>query len=197
MQIASRHVPSDSNRKIAFHGISLCLKGFAIMAGGENYLRTCYRDLANMTDNDELGSISRGQSSEILRNLRPTSHRSMALRAYLKELVGQLAECCPVTGKKIITVSQSSDTLRISFEIIDLILIQGVTFQTIFSMYLTDIDFFGDEIVYSEYSVRRAWEDVKESEEVSLRDNPPLGKCHVCISLRTKMLTVSLNDYST
>ena len=68
---------------------------------------------------------------------------------------------------------------------------QGVSFQTVFSMYITDIEGFGDELPYSESSVRRAWEEVKVSKGVALRENAPLGKCSTCISLRTKMLTVS------
>ena len=102
LQIASSKYQQHS--RITFRGLSMCLRGFAITAGGENYLRTCYRDLSSMTVDDDLGVFPRSHKAELLRILQPQSHRAMALRNLLEELVDQLAESCPVTGKKIISV---------------------------------------------------------------------------------------------
>jgi hypothetical protein len=103
LQVASNHEATD--RRISFQGASLCLKGFAIIVGGQNYLRVCYRDLASLAVDDDLGMIPRADKAQMLRSLQSQSHRARVLRTYLEELVDQLAESCPVTGKKIISVS--------------------------------------------------------------------------------------------
>ena len=73
------------------------------MIGGPNYLRTCYRDLARITDETAVQTdLTKLPAVPVARR---QSHRSMALRSYLEEVVSQLAETDPVSGKKIITVS--------------------------------------------------------------------------------------------
>ena len=176
--------------RIHFLSRRICLKGFAIVVGGPNYLRTCYRDLARMVD----GSTVQTDMTRLpaIPTVRRQSHRSMALHSYLQEVIYQLAENDPVNGKKIITVS------FVSIELRDLTLMciapgQGVTFQTIYAMYLADVDSLGDELLLSETTVRKAWNEVMGSMNVSLRSNPMMSKCTVCLSLRTRLLKVSLS----
>ena len=71
--------------------------------------------------------------------------------------------------------------------------VQGLTFKTVFEMYLSDMGTFGDEILpYAETSVRRSWEAVMKAMNVSIRDKAVVGKCSTCIDLRTRLLTVRI-----
>jgi hypothetical protein len=90
---------------IAFQGKQFCLKGFSIFVGGSNYLRTCYRDLAEMMEGKNHDGLCKSDRQRLSSALHPQSHRRLSLTSYLEELVTQLAEQCPVTGKLIITVS--------------------------------------------------------------------------------------------
>ena len=95
---------------IRFHGSCVCLKGFAIIAGGDNYVRTCFRDLAKIGGGTsagheiDLGDMPSTERQENKRLLRFESHQSVALRSYLEEVVEQLAEHDPVSGKLVIMV---------------------------------------------------------------------------------------------
>ena len=52
-------------------------------------------------------------------------------------------------------------------------------------MYLADVESLGDELLLSETSVRKAWNEVMESMNVSIRSNPIMSKCAVCLKLRS------------
>ena len=98
---------TGKSSNILFFGARVCLKGFAILAGGPNYLRTCYRDIATMTTigpHADAGLTEPRDNIIFSTRLRDKTHRSVALKAYLREVVEQLAENDPVTGKKVITV---------------------------------------------------------------------------------------------
>ena len=69
---------------------------------------------------------------------------------------------------------------------------QGLTFKTVYAMYLNDMTIFNDEVLpYSESSVRRCWDGVMVAENVSLCDKAVVGKCSACIQLRERLLKVS------
>jgi hypothetical protein len=105
----------NSPNRIPFFGHQVCLKGFANIAGGPNYIRSCYRDMSRiadvgyMIDTGSLPRSDRGASNVLLRR---ESHQRMALEAYLRGVVEQLAENDPVSGKRIITVSAPTTTSR-------------------------------------------------------------------------------------
>ena len=99
---------------ILFLGARVCLKGFAILVGGPHYLRTCYRDIETMTaigPGLDVGMVSSSDRNHLANTLRDQTHRSVALREYLREVVEQLAENDPVTGTKIITVRSNIDMI--------------------------------------------------------------------------------------
>ena len=70
------------------------------------------------------------------------------------------------------------------------IVFKGITFKTVFAMYLTDIHNFGDKLPFSESTVQRFWKRRLAENQVSFRDTPIVGKCTLCISLKTKVLQV-------
>ena len=88
--------------QVALFGHRVCLQGFSIIAGGPNYIRTCYRDLEKL-------SVQEGMLDTIpdaVRSDRPK--RSDSLKSYLMEVVRQLAENDPVSGKLVISVRKTS-----------------------------------------------------------------------------------------
>ena len=107
-QFCARKTSTGVTSKINFFGHEVCLRGFAIIAGGPFYIRSCYRDLSRLA---AIGSrfdsgvfpVSDQRSGALL--LRHQSHQTVALRAYLRDVVEQLAENDPVSGKLIISVS--------------------------------------------------------------------------------------------
>lgn len=65
--------------RITFQGMSLYLKGFAIFVGGQNYLRTCYRDLASIAEATNFDGISTEDRRQFSELLRAQSHRQLSL----------------------------------------------------------------------------------------------------------------------
>ena len=101
---------AESKCVIQFHKSWVCLKGFAIIAGGPNYIRTCFRDLAKISDgllpshDIDLGDVPEAERQSLKRLLRIDSHETVALRSYLEEVVEQLGEHDPVSGRIVILV---------------------------------------------------------------------------------------------
>ena len=101
-----QHALSErSPRTLNFNGKEMCLKGFAIVAGGSSYIRTCFRDLATLQNADDFGNIATTEKEQLRRSIVSETHSSAALRSYLLELLNQIADVCPVTGKVNLTVS--------------------------------------------------------------------------------------------
>ena len=88
---------SEKTQIVPTLGTSLCLKGFAMACGGPTYIRSCYRTLETLT-------WAPNVADEKI-NLRDETHRSVALMSYLRELIEQLCENDPVSGKKYLPVS--------------------------------------------------------------------------------------------
>ena len=173
---------------ISIFGSDLCLRAFAVICGGENYIRSCYRDLARMADSSP-SHIDIGTATVPRCFGKDPSHRTEALRSYMREIIDQLAEIDPVSGRKHMTVRNF-----LTFVIVRCVNFhgsQGVNFQTVFSMYINDVASMGDEILYSESTVRRAWKEILEREDVTLSEKALLNKCDTCIQLKTQMLNVS------
>lgn len=137
----------QDNRAVPILGGSFCLRGFATVCGGPSYVRSCYRTLEvlSWTPNVEVDRIV----------LKDQSHRSIALRSYLHELLEQLCENDPVSGKKFLT---------------------GLHFQTVYTLYLQDVNEMGDEEAMSSSTVRRAWNQVLQDANASVRETPILNK---------------------
>ena len=94
--------------QISFRGHSFYLKGFAVMVGGVNYIRTCNRDLASLKDGAADSTVDIRYNRVIETVLKEDSHDFRAMEAYIGELVQQLADACPVSGNKILSLSRFS-----------------------------------------------------------------------------------------
>ena len=174
-------------KKVTFKGRDFCLKGFAITAGGSNYLRTCYRDIAALRNQSSFGESS--NIRELRKACNFDSQRSIAIETYFDELVDQLAEVCPVTGTKILSVRLTSIMLDV-MDIVYYVFPQNLSIPALFDMYLDDFESFCDEDPVSVTSFRRYWDKYSNARDVVFRENAPVGKCQLCISIKTRLLKV-------
>jgi hypothetical protein len=168
--------------RVQFLGHSICLDAFAMAVGGPTYIRTCWESIRELRERGHIlkdlgGDVGSFARKTMVSMIRDESAQDSSIAFYLLDLVNILAENHPCTGKLVL---------------------QGVTFPQIFAMYVKDCALTKDTpIVASESAVRKVWMSVLEKHSISLQHGVTLGKCEICIQLKTAALKVRLSKTCT